>query len=138
MLVAIPTINTLSPPLLELISFGHDKINEIIDEEYIIPVPKPVNTKQKGKTAEGKDCYCVIDSNHPYLPPIEDVKCICTKKCCTDRGNQYLPPEDCVMCPKCTCDTKTYTLINKESGHCPACRYKQNNSLSLQEDKFYF
>lgn len=121
-LVSIPSGNTLLPRQFDIISFGYDTNNDIIDDEFVIPKPSPVNTKKKGKTASGEDCFCFIQTKHAYLPQIVDVNCICKKVCCKDRGNQYLPPVDCEICPKCICDTKTFTLINKESGGCPACR----------------
>jgi len=119
-LVVIPTGNTLLPRKFDVINFGHDNINDLLDD-VVIPKPSPLDTKRKGKTALGDDCFCVITST--YLPPVQNEKCICKKKeCCEERGNKYLPPDDCEICPKCYCDTKTFTLINEESGHCPPCR----------------
>lgn len=124
--IVIPSGETLVHRKIELITFGDGKSNNFLEEEYFIPKPSPVNTKLKGKTAAGHECFCMIDSTSLYLPPVKNVECICEKKCCRERpANQYLPPENCEICPKCVCDTKTFTLINKESGHCPPCRYEE-------------
>lgn len=122
-LLAIPSGNTLVPRKIELITFGDGNYNNFLEEEIFIPKPNPANVKLKGKTATGKECFCFKDSTSLYLPPVKDNKCFCEKKCCEERlNNQYLPPENCEICPKCICDRKTFTLINKESGHCPVCR----------------
>ncbi len=123
LLAVIPSGKTLVPRKIELITFGDDKNNNILEEEYFIPKPKAVNTQQKGITAAGLECFCLKNSTSIYLPPVKNEECICKKNCCKARpANHYLPPDDCEICPKCVCDRKTFKLINKESGDCPACR----------------
>lgn len=107
---------------IELITFGDGK-NDLLVEEFFIPVPAPVDIKRKGKTASGSDCFCHKESDSIYLPPVFNDECICAKNCCKNRlSKDYLPPEQCEICPYCICDTATYTLINEESGDCPICR----------------
>lgn len=126
-LVVIPCGKALLlPPTYDLITFGEDNSsNDILyEDDIIIPVPKPISSKRKGKTASGEDCFCVKVDTGSYLPPEINHDCICKKNCCKPRPpNAYLPPEDCEICPKCYCDPKTYTLVNKEYGQCPIlCR----------------
>ncbi len=102
------------------ITLGDGKNNIILEEEFFIPKPSSVNTKRKGKTAAGLECFCFLDNTCSYLPAIRDKDCICEKKCCKTRpANHYLPTEECEDCPKCVCDMKTFKLINKEAGNCP-------------------
>lgn len=127
-MVVIPHgFSLLLPPKIDIISFGNDDVDNDIfyENEIFIPKPDPVvSTQRKGKTISGKDCFCIIENDDTYLPPERNEECICKKNCCKRRGkNEYLPPTDCEICPKCTCDRKTFTLINVESGDCPIlCR----------------
>lgn len=132
--------DTLVPQKIELITFEGGKNNNFLEEEYFIPKPNPVDNKLKGKTAEGLECFC-LEAPGLYLPPVKNMECICDMKCCKERpNNHYLPPVDCVICPKCVCDTTTYTLINKETGNCPSCRYKvkAKSSANFFFNYFFF
>lgn len=136
-LLAVMTLGEArSSPIIELLEFGNGD-NNLIVEEFFIPKPKPVDTKRKGKTALGLECFCLKDSGSLYLPPIINEDCICKKNCCKNRPpNHYLPPEDCEICPNCICDKETYTLINKESGNCPICRPPSEKKCECRSGKY--